>query len=822
MMLFAAPGNEEIGQDFRASVCTFYWQGRESWLSARRTAAAVLSILMMALAALSAPSRADEYSQKISPIFARRCVACHSCYNAPCQLNLQSYSGATRGATTRNVYDASRLSSVPPTRLDIDATTQSAWRDKGFHDVLGAGDPQKSLLLRLTRMRKAHASLQPKQQAADSQLCVVNPDDERLDDDENKSALGMPYGFPPLSGDELAELQAWIESGAKSDKAPSALSARGEIPAALREEVQAWERFLNAPGPRQKLVSRYLYEHLFLAHIYFASDTHAAANAAAEPAPPHFFRLVRSRTACDSGIEEVATRRPTDPTGMPETIYCLRPFTAVIVEKTHIPFELSPQKLDRVKALFLSGDWNVGEAELTARGELNNPFATFAAIPVKARYQFLLDNAHFYVATFIKGPVCNGSAAVNSIQEQFFVFFLKPEADSMAMLPDFAAAAISRLILPGARGSDVTVFQDLPFLTRIVDYREEYRKLRAESVRKLRPNGYALDDIWDGDGSNPNALLTVFRHDDNAAVFKGAIGDLPKTIFVLDYPLFERLVYNLVVNFDVFGNVGHQVLTRVYMDLIRMEAEELFLSFLPPPDRVKLRKAWYRGDLLTDIKLNIIFPLTNQDLPTAIAYHGNNHKLEFVQRALFERLPGGGRGPSDSVNWRSIHLPAGGEAAPFSQIDHALSRIASIPAKRATPFARYFPELSIAVVRGSGGNDKVFSIIHNREHKNVSWIMGEDQRLAPSEDTLTVREGILGAYPNMLFDLDEAQVGAFTHMASRIASVSDYQQLVDRFGVRRSSDRFWPAYDVVNAIGHRMQPIDSGVLDLTRYQLEGR
>ena len=54
--------------------------------------------------------------------------------------------------------------------------------------------------------------------------------------------------------------------------------------------------------------------------------------------------------------------------------------------------------------------------------------------------------------------------------------------------------------------------------------------------------GYTLDDIWDGDGRNPNALLTVFRHFDSAVVMKGAAGDLPKTLFVLDYPLLERLV----------------------------------------------------------------------------------------------------------------------------------------------------------------------------------------------------------------------------------------------------------------------------------------
>ena len=129
------------------------------------------------------------------------------------------------------------------------------------------------------------------------------------------------------------------------------------------------------------------------------------------------------------------------------------------------------------------------------------------------------------------------------------------------------------------------MLDSIPFLRRLIAYREAYRNLRAENTRKLRPAGYTLEDIWNGDGRNPNALLTVFRHFDTAVVTQGAAGDLPKTLFVLDYPLFERLVYNLVVNYDVFGNVGHQALTRLYMDMIRMEAEELFLAFLPPSQR---------------------------------------------------------------------------------------------------------------------------------------------------------------------------------------------------------------------------------------------
>jgi Fatty acid cis/trans isomerase (CTI) len=757
---------------------------------------------------------ADEYDQRIKPIFESRCIACHSCYNAPCQLNLQSYSGAARGATSRNVYDAERAHSVPPTRVDIDATTPSAWREKGFHDVLGAGDADHSLLLRLTRLRVQLPSLQPSKQAADSQVCLA--DATGIVDSE--TVLSMPYGLPPLSSPQIAALQAWIEHGAPGPS--STRPERAAIPEALHDEVQAWEQFLNDPYPRQQLVSRYLYEHLFLASLHFASSMPTTGPVSRPP----LFRLVRSRAACDNGIKEIATRRPTDAPGSLKVFYCLRPETGAIVEKTHIPYELSLRKLERIKSQFLGSNWSATRAGDYGDDQANNPFATFAAIPVKARYQFLLDDAWFHIATFIKGTACNGSAAVNSIQEQFFVFFLRPEADSMVMSAEHADAAQGQLVLPGAWGSDITVLQDIPFLKRLVEHREQYRKLRAESVRKLRPNGYSLDDIWDGDGTNPNALLTVFRHDDNAAVVKGAVGDLSKTVFVLDYPLFERLVYNLVVNFDVFGNVGHQVLTRVYMDLIRMEAEELFLSFLPPSQRQRMRRDWYQGSLLTDVKLNYVFPLRNETQPTDIKFRKEtSSKSEFVQRAMFERLSAAARGSADSINWRVLQVPESAErAAPLSAPERALRRIASVHALGATPFARFFPELAFVLLRRMDGTARVYSIVHNREHANVSWIMGESLRLRPEQDTLTIREGILGAYPNMFFVLDERQADAFSKAAAGITSRDDYDRLVEQFGVKRSLSQFWEIYDEINAVAQRMEPIERGSFDLTRYELDRR
>ena len=106
----------------------------------------------------------------------------------------------------------------------------------------------------------------------------------------------------------------------------------------------------------------------------------------------------------------INTRRPNDDPGT-RIYYRLWPIQGVIVHKTHITYPLSAAKMERVKALFYSGDWQVSALPGYGPGRRANPFETFEAIPAQARYQFMLDNAEYFVRTFIRGPVCRGQIA---------------------------------------------------------------------------------------------------------------------------------------------------------------------------------------------------------------------------------------------------------------------------------------------------------------------------------------------------------------------------------------------------------------------------
>jgi len=75
------------------------------------------------------------YLKEIKPILEHRCTVCHSCYNSPCQLKLDSFEGIDRGGSKKKVYFVTRLQAQDPTRLFIDAQTTEEWRKKEFFSV---------------------------------------------------------------------------------------------------------------------------------------------------------------------------------------------------------------------------------------------------------------------------------------------------------------------------------------------------------------------------------------------------------------------------------------------------------------------------------------------------------------------------------------------------------------------------------------------------------------------------------------------------------------------------------------------------------------
>jgi hypothetical protein len=768
----------------------------------------LLPLLLFATLAYAPPSAAEPsqvtWEEDVKPVLDRRCVVCHSCYDAPCQLQFSSPDGADRGATKAVVYDGGRLKPMDPTRLFIDAKTTQEWRQRDFYSVLrtsGRYAAAPSLMERMLLLGRSHPLPKneklPKSVELGLDRTLSCAKDAEFDAYANTHPYGgMPYGLAPLADTDYATLVAWVRSGAPTPDTSHAVSKEAEA------SVAKWEAFLNGDSAKQRITSRYLYEHLFLAHLYFP-----------DVAPGQYFRLVRSRTPSGQPIDEIASVRPYDSPGKAEFYYRLLPFRSTLVDKTHMPYALSDAKMARYRKLFLEPDWESEEVPSYDSKTSANAFVTFAGMPARGRYQFLLDDAHYFIMTFIKGPVCRGQVALNVIEDHFFVAFLDPDADLSITDPDYLRESRKWLKLPAENKNGLT--PGSIWLKYLVEWRK-YVHFRSEQYRAHDPNklGPSLDDLWNGDGANDNALLTVFRHFDSATVVKGYVGEIPKTAWVVDYPIFERIYYDLVAGFDVFGNVVHQLSTRLYMDYLRMEGEDLFLSFLPPDAREPTRDLWYSG-AAAQAKAFLENRLSNLDVGTRVAYTTSDQKTELIEKIL-GTMKRSVRGEPDALN-RCSSPPCTRQGASPDQrhAEAELRKLASVNA----PFVRRTPDLSMLRVRvdKTGTHDLAYTLIHNKAHVNVAFMFFESDRRDEASDTMTIVPGYLGSYPNFFFDVKLADISDFVAALRAVGSDEDFTKLVERYGVRRSSPRFWETADWHNAKIVRSEPVDAGLLDLNRY-----
>ena len=93
-------------------------------------------------------------ADRAQQVIRQRCVVCHGCYDAPCQLKLEAYEGFRRGASKELVYNASRLIEDGLTRLFDDGHSERDWREKGFYPVTAPNNPEQGVMYRMLELKR--------------------------------------------------------------------------------------------------------------------------------------------------------------------------------------------------------------------------------------------------------------------------------------------------------------------------------------------------------------------------------------------------------------------------------------------------------------------------------------------------------------------------------------------------------------------------------------------------------------------------------------------------------------------------------------------
>lgn len=749
------------------------------------------------------PTRPVHYLAEVKPILDKRCVVCHSCYNSPCQLKLSSYEGIDRGATKKAVYQSSRLKTMDPTRLFIDAQKTEEWRDKDFFSVTEStvsGDLNDSLMIQLlSHKMKNPVSSGEYYPEADDLTC--SKDQVELGSFLQKHPnRGMPFGFPPLEEKEFEIIAGWLVQGAKgpTPEQQKQLTTPSKKDALM---IKTWEEFFNRNNPKHAMTARYLYEHLFLAHITFGTGS------------GEFYELVRSKSTPGKPINLISTVRPYDDPGVDRVYYRFRKIHSTIVYKTHMVVPLDDAMLQRLQELFIAPEWLQKPHLVGYDNKLSaNPFVAFEQIPARSRYQFLLDNAHYIIMTFIRGPVCKGQVALNVIDDHFWVMFMDPDHDLSVQYPGFLKLHNDKLRMPIEQGSDIGLFKALSneYHQAAVSFYQE----RQNFYMSHHYNGLGYDTVWKGNSQEDTPLLTVYRHFDSASVHKGVLGELPKTLWVIDYPLFERIYYALVAGFDVFGNVGHQLSIRLYMDALRIEAESYFIDFLPQDRRQDIMQSWYKG---VDLKKINYYP---SPMPAKIPFSTDDPKREFIEHMVSKHVL-----PAIGITFDPInYFPGGVEHPPlpeqFKTTEDFLQGFRAV-SKPGTPFFSMVNDtnanLAYVRIRLNNNEDVVVSIVINRWHDNVAYLFGENGALDASRDRADFIKGFIGSYPNYFIDVHQSELPDFFDLLANFTGAPEDIERLRKYGVNRADSDFWQHYDWFQNRFNRNEPVTSGLFDLNRY-----
>jgi len=481
--------------------------------------------------------------------------------------------------------------------------------------------------------------------------------------------------------------------------------------------------------------------------------------------------------------------------------------------------EFDDKKLDRFKELFIKPKWIEEPHYINYEVKMSaNPFVAFYQIPAASRYQFLLDNAHYIVMTFIRGPVCRGQMALNVIHDHFWIMFADPESDLSISNPEFIKAQSDNLSMP-IETSNQAIMQT--FSDRYKNKYSSYFNAKQQLYNEVYPDGLGLDSIWKGNTKDDSPLLTIYRHFDSASVHKGVIGELPRTMWVIDYPQFERVYYSLVAGYDVFGNLSHQTNIRRYMDFLRMEGELNFISYMPYEYRLDLFTSWYIND--DDIE-----DIEDEEgerghglmkRATKVEYKTKNYKSEFIEQVVNNHILKSTEIVFDHINYYKTGDKPPKMPKEFKTLEDIRDGARSLTAP-GTGFISHVTDNGVNTmmvrVELDNGSSGIFTLVINRWHDNVNSLFNGEQ-VDPEKDTIDFVKGYVGSYPNMFAQVHYKNLPDFFDLLNNFDGSDEYEAKIAKYFVGRDDENFWETFDWFQNDFNKSDPLNAGLYDLNRY-----
>jgi len=82
---------------------------------------------------------------------------------------------------------------------------------------------------------------------------------------------------------------------------------------------------------------------------------------------------------------------------------------------------------------------------------------------------------------------------------------------------------------------------------------------------------------------------------------------------------------------------------------------------------------------------------------------------------------------------------------------------------------------------------------------------------------LTMVPGVIGSYPNFIFDVPLTDIETFAGALAGVTNAAQLEAVAQSWGVRRTRPDFWAVFHDLSAYIEQTDPIQAGLLDLSRY-----
>jgi hypothetical protein len=134
-------------------------------------------------------------------------------------------------------------------------------------------------------------------------------------------------------------------------------------------------------------------------------------------------------------------------------------------------------------------------------------------------------------------------------------------------------------------------------------------------------------------------------------------------------------------------------------------------------------------------------------------------------------------------------------------------------------FIDFMPDVSfVRISTGDASADLAYTLVRDKAHTNVAFMFEEAKRREHDRDTLTAYRGLIGSYPNFMFNVPLDRIEAFADALHSARSPEQFFEVVHSYGLPRTHPDIWTNFQWFVDYMRRSSPIEAGVYDMNRYK----